>query len=437
MDAIRVSQSMSEQLSEIEQIAASTSGVSLKLSVSQWFIRQGLRLFMVVYAGLLKLSKLTGSSKKPPDEERYDILLTGTFYSDNWIISHLKPLAMSRYCRRIQMVTSSPLPPMEKVEAIYPPALLVRVIGKVPARLLKFLCVAIKGRPHIVGGFHMLPNGLIAVLTAQLIRAKSLYFCGGGPREIIGGGYLGNPVFAKLKKPDYLIERILLGVLSTVNLVITMGSGATKFFKEHADTSYHIIPGGFDRSRFYPANKPPENDLILIGILTEVKRVDIFLQAVKLTKEAIPNISAIVVGSGPLLLSLRQMAHKLRISENVKFVGHQDNVGDWLRRSRIFVLTSDSEGVSQAMIQAMLCGLPPVVSDVGDLGDLVTPGLNGYLISSRKPEAFAECFIGLLKDSEKLNELGKVAYQTAVKYTVENVSCKWDNIFKNLRDDGR
>jgi glycosyltransferase involved in cell wall biosynthesis len=56
----------------------------------------------------------------------------------------------------------------------------------------------------------------------------------------------------------------------------------------------------------------------------------------------------------------------LGIDRNVRFAGHQNTVEDWLRKSKVFVLTSDSEGLSLSMMEAMMCGLPAIVSDVGE-----------------------------------------------------------------------
>lgn len=389
---------------------------------------------MAIYAFLMRLAMLLVSpASKAPEDLRYDILLTGTFYSDNWIIPHLRPMAASKYCRRVRMVASDKVPTIDKVEAVYAPSWLTKMIGRIPARLALFVWTALHERPHIVGGFHMLPNGLVAALTARLIASKSLYICGGGPREIIGGGYTsGNRIFGKLTKPDTVIERRLLDALSTIDLTITMGSGAIEYFQQYASTKYHIVPGGFDSKRFYPSDKPADNDIILIGHLTSIKRVDRFLQAVKIASQSIPHISAIVVGDGPDRNILEQMVKELGLMKNVTFAGHQNNVEEWLRQSKLFVLTSDSEGVAQAMIQGMLCGLPAVVSDVGDLGDVVCSGLNGYLVSSRTPEAFAECFVSLLSNPERLAEYGKAAYETAKKYETAYVTLLWDNIFQSL-----
>lgn len=390
---------------------------------------------MAVYALLMRMAPLFAPNRRKDFHNNpLEVLLTGTFYSDNWIIPHLRPMSASKYCRRVRMVASDRVPPMDKVEAVYAPAWLTRIIGKIPARLVLFVWIAFRDRPHVVGGFHMLPNGLVAALMGRFISAKSLYICGGGPREIVGGGYAsGNRIFGKLTKPDPVIEQRLLDALSAIDITITMGSGAIKYFQQnHATTEYHIVPGGFNGRRFYPSDQPADNDLILIGHLTSIKRVDRFLQAVKITSSTMPEIKAIVVGDGPDRPSLERMAAELVIQQNVRFVGHQNNVEEWLRRSRILVLTSDSEGLAQVLIQGMMCGLPAVVSDVGDLGDLVSSGVNGYLVNELTPEAFAECFLLIHHDPKRLNEFGRTAHQTAMRYEMENVIRQWDAIFQNL-----
>ena len=374
------------------------------------------------------------SSGKSPKQIKYpvDVLLTGTFHSDNWIRPHLEPMAASKYCRRVRMVASDKVPILDKVEAIYASDILIRIFGKVPARLIVFVWIAFRERPDILGGFHIIPNGLLAALCARMTGSRSMYICGGGPREVMGGSYLGNRIFGLIGKPDQVIEKYLLNALSRFDLVITMGSSAVKYFSQYADTAYHIMPGGYRTEIFSPSSDKPEYDLILIGRLTHVKRVDIFLESVRLTKNRIPNISAIVVGGGPDLEMLKDKAEDLGLSQNVKFLGHQDNVEFWLRKSKVFVLTSDSEGLSQALIQAMLCGLPAVVSNVGDLGDLVNDGINGFLVNERKAEAFSDKYYKILRNEECLFKFKEEACKSAEKYKMENVITDWDNIFERV-----
>lgn len=388
---------------------------------------------MAAYLFVIRILGRGALARKQRADGGLEILLTGTFYSGNWIIPHLKPLAMSCHCKRLRMVATSPVPSLDKVEPIYPPKLLISVIGQVPARLVTFLWVGLKDRPDIVGGFHLLLNGLMAILLARVTGARSLYFCGGGPIEVMGGGYsTENRLFRILKTPDQVVENYLIRAVKMFDLIITMGHGAVKYFKMHGvDTVFHVVPGGFDGARFRPAEEPPIYDLVLVGRLSDIKRVDIFLRTVRCLIETGMDIRAVVVGDGPSRQDLEKLSQFLGILGNVSFVGQQQEIETWLRRSRVFVLTSDSEGLSQAMIQGMLCGLPAVVSHVGDLGDLVEDGVNGYLISDRTPEIFAERIHYLLNNFDRMAGFGRAARLSAERYLLENVTRTWDRIFQN------
>ena len=101
----------------------------------------------------------------------------------------------------------------------------------------------------------------------------------------------------------------------------------------------------------------------------------------------------------------------------------------WLRKGRVFALTSDSEGLSLALMEAMLCGLPAVVSDVGDLPELVEHGVNGYLVAERTPEAFAGPLAELLSDAARLARFSQAARAAALRYDVRETARRWDDLF--------
>jgi glycosyltransferase involved in cell wall biosynthesis len=332
------------------------------------------------------------------------------------------------------MVSTNPVPVLPKVEAIYPPKWLMRVMGVVPARLLTFLWVAMRKRPHIVGGFHMIPNGIAASLAGSLAGARSMYFCVGGPTEVRDGGvHCDDNPFAKMQTIDPVVEKRLVRMMSTFDMIITMGTGAIRFLRDKGiHTAAYAVSGGIDPQRFRPNDGPSSIDIILTGRLVEIKRIDVFLSAIKAVADRIPQVRAVIVGDGKLRGELQALSAHLGIEANVSFVGHQDNVEDWLRRAKIFVLTSDSEGLSLSMMEAMMCGLPAVVSNVGDLGDLVTNGVNGYLVPRRSHELFADRLVELLSNEGKLKAFSQAACRSAMRYeTCATTQC-WDRILATL-----
>ena len=102
--------------------------------------------------------------------------------------------------------------------------------------------------------------------------------------------------------------------------------------------------------------------------------------------------------------------------------------GSWLRRARVFVLTSDSEGLPLSTMEAMMCGLPVVASAVGDLSDLVSDGVNGYLIEERTPENFSKRILDLLTNTERLGRFAKAARHSIERHNVDAVIQTWDAI---------
>ncbi len=407
----------------------STSATTIQ-HIYRWF----LRVILVVYYGLMSCLKLF-KRKETKRKTKLRILATGTFYSDHWLITHLRPMANASACSTLTMVASTPVPEMNKVSGVYAPKWLTKVSGRVGARLLYFTWIAIKERPDVLVGFHLLVNGLLVAILSKLIGAKAVYICGGGPTEVNRGGIeTENRIFNRIGQEDLFIEKILIKSVNEMDLVISMGTSAITYFKSKGvTTNFEIVPGGFDDKVFTPA--PDENkiyDLILIGRLSQVKRVDRLLYAIKQAKSQLPRLNAVIVGDGPDKAALQQLSRELGIEEDIYFVGWQNDVNQWLQKSKCFVLTSDSEGLSQALIQAMMTGVPSITSDVGDLGDLLESGKNGYLVSPLTADNFAKAFTQLFKNDKHLEEFSNNAYLSTKKYAVPCVEKTWDNVFSKV-----
>ncbi|MBW2595340.1 MAG: glycosyltransferase family 4 protein [Deltaproteobacteria bacterium] len=424
---------MVDEIKSNSRLTSSSFGRCLR----GWYYCRVMRLFTLLQNIALAIAKTFGRRlRQPHNGEGYRILLTGSFDSSNWILSYLRPLAASKACSHITMVSSSPVPAFPKVDAVYPPKWLVRVIGATPARLLIFFSTAVRKHPNIVGGYSILANGLVASVVAPIVGARSLYHCVGGPAEVLDGGvYAEDGPFTKIEIPDLVVERRLLRAVAACDIVLTMGTKAVDFFQSRGvNTDFHVISASIDIEQFAPADSPPCYDLIFVGRLVEIKCIDILLKAVQHVRNTIPNVTAVIVGEGPLRGELEQLVRELGISDCVAFVGRQHNIREWLNKARLFVLTSRSEGLSIAMTEAMACGLPAVVSDVGDLADLVEDGINGFLVPRLTPELFADRIIELLTNNEKLRDFSQAARRSALRYDIKAMAQRWDNIIASCRE---
>lgn len=396
------------------------------------------RALLLAHAAAMRLLKPLARRPRRVAKDGAELLLTGTFHASNWIVSHLAPLVASRRCRRITVVTAYPVPPLDKVEVLSPPRWLTRLIGGVPSRLVTFAFAGLRRRPHVVGGFHLLLNGLAASLVARLCGAKSLYFCVGGPAEVQGGGVLSeNRLFERIGVPDLGLERSLLKAVAQFDLIITMGTQAKGFFQgKGIGAKTWVVPGGVDLARFNPGDCPRKWHVVFVGRLAAVKRIDLLLRALCLVKKEFTDCKAVVVGDGPLRGPLEGMAASLGLDGAVEFAGYSEDVVFFLRRSHIFVLTSETEGLSLALMEALAAGLPAVVPNVGDLPDIVRHGVNGLLVEEQTPDAYAEA-IGMLLGNPQLKErFARQARAAAEGLEVRRVARQWDSILSGMNRGG-
>ena len=358
------------------------------------------------------------------------VVLTGTFFADNWVEAHVRPLALSPSCEHVWVAADRPFVPMEHVTYVCAPWWLRRLIGRTPARSLVFVLTAFLHRADVVGGFHLLCNGLLALLVARMLGGRALYFCVGGWAEFVDGGvHGGNHLFARIGREDRQLEHVLLRAVRQFDLIATMGTGARELLLQRGVKSpVFVMPGGIDPERYVSGAAQPHYDLVTICRVVPVKRLDVFLEVVRLVAERIPDVRAVIVGDGSELETLKTRTHTLGLDEHVHFPGRQQNTEQWLDDARVFVLTSDSEGLALSLMEAAMMGLPAVVSDVGDLGDLVVDGVNGWRPPPRRAELFAERIVKLLTDDDLYKDYARAARQRAMVNSVEAITSRWGDI---------
>src|SRR5207245_7566995 len=92
-----------------------------------------------------------------------------------------------------------------------------------------------------------------------------------------------------------------------------------------------------------------------------------------------PDVDLLLVGDGPLRGGLEQLSQELGIKDRVRFLGVRTDVPAILHASKVFVLTSLSEGARLTWLEAMAAGLPAVVTAVGGMPEIVRDGIEGLL----------------------------------------------------------
>lgn len=143
-----------------------------------------------------------------------------------------------------------------------------------------------------------------------------------------------------------------------------------------------------------------------LGRLSPEKNIPLFLQAAAEAAKRFPGARFVVGGDGPSRLSIAEEIRRRGLEDLVRLAGDQADVQRFLSALDLFVLTSDTEGLPNAVMEAMGMGLAVVATRVGGTHEVVVDGRTGRLVPPRDPAALAGAVGDLLADPGERGRLG-------------------------------
>ena len=181
------------------------------------------------------------------------------------------------------------------------------------------------------------------------------------------------------------------------------------------------IPNGVESGNFMPVHsRTAAKDkiglgdkvvLVYVGRLAPQKSLPVLLEAFHGSLPDCPNLHLLMVGDGPDRTALEQRSQLLGIAGHVSFLGDQADVRPYLNAADIFVLPSQAEGISNALLEAMSAGLTCVVTRVGGHFELLDSGRCGILLPVGDVPAWSQTLTRLAHDPEKCRTLGAAAQE--------------------------
>jgi glycosyltransferase involved in cell wall biosynthesis len=147
-----------------------------------------------------------------------------------------------------------------------------------------------------------------------------------------------------------------------------------------------------------------------------------------------PDARLVLVGEGPLLSEVRQLVADRNLSANVRFLGLRKDVGRLLSAADLFLLTSVTEGIPLAVIEAMAAGLPVVATRVGGTGEVVEDGQTGLLAPAGDPEGLARSVLRIAEDPTLANRMGQRGRERAwVAFSEDQMLANYANLYREMR----
>ena len=360
-------------------------------------------------------------------------LLIVALLGDNKLASKIEPLIASELVEQIYLVRRIRFR-APKVVCYSPPGwmgktVLLSELYRLAA--VPYLCST--EDIHTLIGVGLPPHGMYVALAARLFRKPFI--------QIITGmnqlTFLERLPFGQ-KLLSFAIHRASSCCVRGENM------GAYIEMKGVPARDIFIAPNVFEFPEISPEPLLPEFHIVTVASLTPVKRLDILLHAAAKLREQHEQLRVAIVGgalgSERETKRLISLSHELGLQQTVLFAGRvdHDNVVDYLNRSRVFVMTSESEGLPMAMIEAMSCGLPCVVPDVGDIAAVARHEHNALVVAPGDIDGFVSAISCLLGDENLYARLRHGALQLreekAFEYSLDNVRRIWDQVLVQFPD---
>jgi len=216
-----------------------------------------------------------------------------------------------------------------------------------------------------------------------------------------------------------------------------------------------VIPPGVDLGRFHPVEKKAaktkvgipcgDANILFVGRIEPLKGVDTLLRAMSILQErhpeAIRNTCLAIVGGDPWrddldteMARLQQLRTDLGIHDLVTFLGakDQDILPYYYAAAEVVVMPSHYESFGMVALEAMAMGTPVIASEVGGLAHLIQPGVTGFHVPSRDPEALAARLLVLLTDKELRQKLGQQARSYAKQYSWEAITARMVDVYQEV-----
>lgn len=270
--------------------------------------------------------------------------------------------------------------------------------------------------------------GTLRMLRGLMREVDVVVACGSRtlPASVLAGVGTGCPViYQNIGDPLYWNDglrrrwelRSLLTRTAAVAAITERSAAVLRTQFKVPDHKLRIIRNARDTARFRPPSTterrqarellgaaPDSRLVVLVGALSEEKRVDLAVATIALLPEP---TRLMVVGGGPLRSDLERLAARVATGR-VEFLGARRDVVQLLWAADAILLTSASEGVPGVLIEAGLCGVPAVTTDVGYVRDVVCEAVTGRVVPTPDPEALARALEEVFADRELMGRHARV-----------------------------
>lgn len=292
-------------------------------------------------------------------------------------------------------------------------------IGNLKARINKLHTIFAKINPDLV----MTCNGktnMMAIAASKGLNTKVVI------------SVIADPMMEYYTK---LIRIISKTYFIKADGIVVQTKEAADYFPDRIKAKCKLLPNSLNPAFMLPRYEGENTyEIVTVGRLDDNKNQAMLIKAFSSLKDKYQEYKVMIYGDGANKQMLNNLIEKENLTKQVFLKGQINNVPETIRSSSLFVLTSDTEGMPNALIEAMALGLPVISTDCPSGGPrhLIKDGTNGLLVKPRDVEGLRTALDKVLSDSELREALGREAYKIQKDLAPETVNAQWKEYFETV-----
>lgn len=287
-------------------------------------------------------------------------------------------------------------------------------------------------RPDVIHAFSLFSPTTMALIAKRILKVPVV-------AKVLRGGELGD--VARLRAKTFAPTRIR-AIAREMDRVVAISSEIDRELASIGIPRGKVawLPNGVDINRFRPAPSIEKSSLrgalglpsgllaVYTGRLVAEKRVDLLIEAWREVRATHPRARLALLGDGPEAARLRA-----RAGEGVLLLGEKADPSPYLRAADLFVLPSATEGLSNALLEAMSTGLPVVATRVGGAPDVVDEERSGLLVAPGDASGLARALTRLLADDDLRGRMGAAARERIERdFSLDAVAKNWAELYRGV-----
>lgn len=219
-----------------------------------------------------------------------------------------------------------------------------------------------------------------------------------------------------------LMSGIVMKLFSLADGFLFQTNMQRDFFGTRIAKRAIVVPNSIDKSFMREAYKGKrDNRIVTMGRLIPCKNHKLLMKSFSRVVREFPELELVIYGEGSYREELEQERARLGLEDKIRLPGAVDCVADAVQSARLFVLSSDYEGMPNALLEAMALGIPVISTDCpcGGPAEIIRNGENGLLVETGKEEELSAAMLMLLRDDELRKRIGNNGRQVQQDYSEE------------------